>query len=75
MYSAKAHEVKKVCLGVKHILTKGEKREKWNSMVPKCTPTLGVTLVQVSQMFRVLIEKTNKHQIELLRYNWKGFEI
>jgi len=36
-------------------------------MTPMCIPTLGIALVWESQMFRTLIEKTNKHQIGPLR--------
>jgi hypothetical protein len=32
-------------------------------MIPKCTPTLGVTLVRELQMFKALVEEENKHQI------------
>ncbi len=32
-------------------------------MIPKCIPTLGVTLVWESQIFRTLVGKENKHQI------------
>jgi hypothetical protein len=34
-------------------------------MIIKCTPTLGVTLVRKSWMFRTLVEKENKHQLGL----------
>jgi hypothetical protein len=43
-------------------------------MIPKCIPTLGVTLVRELQMFRALIEKQNKHQIGLARHHYKGLE-
>jgi hypothetical protein len=32
-------------------------------MIPKCTPTLGDALMRKLQMFRALVEKTNKHQL------------
>jgi hypothetical protein len=38
-------------------------------MIPKCTPTLGVTLVQELRMFRALVEKEKKHQIGSLGYH------
>jgi len=60
---------------VKHILTNGGECKKWNPMIPRCTPTLGVALVQESRMFKVLVEKANKHQIGPSRYHWRGFEI
>jgi len=44
-------------------------------MTPKHIPTLEVALVRKSQMFRALVEKENKHQIGLLIYHWKDFEV
>jgi len=32
-------------------------------MTPKCTPTLGVTLVRELRMFEALVGKEKKHQI------------
>jgi hypothetical protein len=46
MWNAKAHEAKKMFLGVKHYIVKsGRKCKGLNPMTPKCTPTLGVALV------------------------------
>jgi len=42
MWSARAHEAKKVCFGVKHTFTNGEEYKGWSPMTPKCTPNLGV---------------------------------
>jgi hypothetical protein len=64
-----------MCLGVKHILTNGGDCKRWNLTTPKCTPTMEITLVRESQMFRALVEKTNKHQIRPSKYHWKGLEI
>jgi hypothetical protein len=33
-------------------------------MIPKCLPILGITLMREFQMFKALVEKENKHQIE-----------
>jgi len=63
MWSVRAHEAKKMCLSVKHTLTNGGECKGWSLMIPKCTPILGITLVQELQMFRALVEKANKHQI------------
>jgi hypothetical protein len=63
MWSASAHEAKRMCLKMKHILTSGGKCKKLNPMTPISTSTLGVTLMQESQMFKALIEKVNKHQM------------
>jgi hypothetical protein len=71
MWNVKAHEAKRMCLGVKHIFTNGGKCNKWNPMTPKCIPTLGVALVWDSQMFKALVKKARKHQIEPPRYLWK----
>jgi len=69
VWNAKAHEGKKVCLGVKHTFTNGGECKGWNLMTPKCTPTLGIALVQELQMFSALVRKANKHQIEPLRHH------
>ncbi len=59
----------RVCLGVKHTFTNGGECKGWSPMTPKCTPTLGTTLVQELQMFRALVGKVNKHQIGPLGYH------
>ncbi len=74
MWNAKAHEAKKMCLGVKHILTSGGQCMKLSPMTPKSTPTL-VAFEQKSQIFRALVEKANKHQIGPPKYHWKGLEL
>ncbi len=66
MWSAGAHEAKRVCLGVKHTFKNGGKCKGWNLITPKCTPTLGVIFVKKLQMFRALVGKAKKHQIEPL---------
>jgi hypothetical protein len=63
MWSARANEAKRVCLGVKHTLTNGGECKGWSPMTPKCIPTLGVAFVQELQMFKALVGKANKHQI------------
>ncbi len=71
MWSAKAHEAKKMCLGVKQTLTNGGECKGWSPMTPKCTAILltkmgvhlGVTFVRQLQMFKALVGKVNKHQI------------
>jgi len=76
MWSARAHETKCVCLGMKCTFTSGGGCKRWSPMTPKCTPTcLGVALMQEFQMIRNLVEKTNKHQIGPLRYHWKIFKM
>jgi len=46
MWSARAHEAKKMCLGVKHALTNGGECKGWSPMTPKCIATLGVVFMQ-----------------------------
>jgi hypothetical protein len=53
-----------MCLCVKHIFTNGGECKGWNPMTHKCTHTLGVALLQELQMFKTLVAKENKHQIE-----------
>jgi hypothetical protein len=53
-----------MCLGAKHTLTNGGECKRWSPMTPKCTPIVGIALVQESQMFRTLVEKTSKHKIK-----------
>jgi len=36
----------KMCLGVKHTLINGGECKGLSPMIPKCTPTLGVALMQ-----------------------------
>jgi hypothetical protein len=50
-------------LGVKHTLTNGGECKRWSPMTPKCIPTLGITFMGKSQMFKTLVEKANRHQI------------
>ncbi len=45
MSNAKAHEAKKLCLGVKHTIKNGEECKGWSPMTPKCIPSLGVTFM------------------------------
>jgi hypothetical protein len=45
LWSLRAHEAKKMCLDVKHTFTNGGECKGWNPMTPKCTSTLGVTVV------------------------------
>jgi len=40
MWSTKAHEAKKMCLGVKQTLTNGGECKGWSPMTPKCTVIL-----------------------------------
>jgi hypothetical protein len=48
MWSARAHEAKRVCLGVKQTITNGEECKGWNLMTCKYIPFLGVIIVQES---------------------------
>jgi hypothetical protein len=75
MWSARAHEAKRMCLGARHILTNGGECSGWNLMTPKCTPTLKVALVQEARMFKVMVGNAKKHQIGPLKYNSKGLEV
>jgi hypothetical protein len=74
MWNAKAHETKKMCLGVKQIFTNGGKCKVWSPMTSKCTPTLGVTFVRELQMFKALVGKVKQHQIGPLKHHLKKFE-
>jgi len=47
----------RVCLGVKHTLTKEGECKGWSPMIPKCIPTLGVAFVWELRMFKALVEK------------------
>jgi hypothetical protein len=70
MWSANAHETKKMCLDVKQTFTNGGDCKGWNPMILKCTFTLGITLVWWElRMFRALVGKENKHQIGPPRYH------
>jgi len=64
----------KVFVGVKHTLTNGGKCKGWSPMIPKCTPTLGVTLVWELWMFKTLVGKAKKTPnwapIILLESSW-----
>jgi hypothetical protein len=60
MWSAKAHEAKRMCSSVKHTFSNGGENKRWNPMTPKCTPTLEVALVQESQMFKALVGNVKK---------------
>ncbi len=58
MWSANAHETKKMCLDVKQTFTNGGDCKGWNPMILKCTFTLGITLVWWElRMFRALVGK------------------
>jgi hypothetical protein len=48
VWSGRAHEAKRVCLGVKQTITNGEECKGWSPMTPKCIPSLVVTFVQKS---------------------------
>ncbi len=56
-----AHEAKRVCLGVKQILTNRGECKGWSLMTSKCTRTLGVAFMQELWMFGTLVGKENKH--------------
>jgi hypothetical protein len=46
MWNARAHEAKRLCLGVKRTLKNGGECKGWSPMIPKCTsPILGVTFI------------------------------
>jgi hypothetical protein len=60
MWSARAHEAKRMCLGVKHILTIGGECKGWSLRTPICTPILEIAFVQELRMFRALVEKVKK---------------
>jgi len=62
MWSARAHEAKKVNSSVKHF-HKLSKNKRWSLMIPKWTPTLEIELVQDLGMFKALIRKEKKCQI------------
>jgi len=63
MWSARAHEAKIMCLGMKRTLINGGECKGWSPMTPKCIPILGIRLVQELGMFRDFVGKVNKHQI------------
>jgi hypothetical protein len=69
MWNARAHEAKRMCLGVKHTLTNGGEFKGWNPTTLKCTLILEVTFLQELQMFRTLVGKEKKHQIGPLRHH------
>ncbi len=54
----------KIRLVVKHTLTNGRNYKGWSLMTPKCTITLGVAFLKKLWMFRALVGKVKKHQIE-----------
>jgi len=60
---------------VKHTFTNGGECKGWSPMTPKYTPTLGITFMRKSQMFKTLVEKEIKHQIRPPRYHWKVLEV
>jgi hypothetical protein len=74
MWNAKAHEAKKMCLGVKQTFTNEGKCKVWSPMTSKCTLTLGVTFVRELRMFKTLVGKAKKHQIGPLRHHLNFFE-
>jgi hypothetical protein len=53
VWNARAHEAKKICLGVKHPLTSGG-----------VSLSLGVGFVREFQIFKTLVEKAKEHQFE-----------
>jgi hypothetical protein len=58
-----------MCSSVKHNFTSGGECKRLSLMTPKCTPTLGITFMQESQMFKALVERENKRQMGL-GYHW-----
>jgi len=74
MWSARAHEAKKVNSIVKHS-HKLRKNKRWSLMTPKCTPILEIELVQDPGMFRALVKKETKCQIRPSGYHWKVLKI
>jgi hypothetical protein len=60
VWNARAHETNIMSLGVKHTFTNGGECKGWSPMIAKCTPTLGVTLVQELKMLRTLVGKGKK---------------
>jgi hypothetical protein len=74
VWSAKALEAKSV-FGSETHFHKWGKCKRLNPMASKCTPILGVAFVQESQIFKALVEREKKHQIEPLGYHWKGLEV
>ncbi len=75
MWSAKAHEAKRVCLRVKHTFTNGGECKRLSLMILKWIPTLGIALMRESQMFRTLIKKVKKYQMKPQGCHWRGFEM
>jgi hypothetical protein len=53
-----------MCLDAKHTFTNGGECKGQSPMTPKCIPILGVALVWELQMFRALVGKAKRHQIE-----------
>jgi len=45
MWSARAHEAKRMCFGVKHTFANGGECKGWKPMTPKCTPTFRVAFM------------------------------
>jgi len=60
VWRARAHEASKMCSRVKHILTSRGDCKRLNPMIHKCTPILGITLLQKSRIFKALVGKTKK---------------
>jgi hypothetical protein len=75
MWSARAHEAKRVCSKVKHILTSEGKCKKLNPMTFKCTLILKVAFMQESKIFKALVEKVNKCKIGPPRYHWNFLKV
>jgi hypothetical protein len=76
MWSARAHEAKKVNSSVKHS-HKLRKNKRWSLMTPKCTPTLEIELVQDPGMFRALVRREKNVKLGLqdtigkfLKFRW-----
>jgi hypothetical protein len=53
----------KMFLGVKHTFTSGWECKGWSPMTPKCTPTLGITLVHELWMFKILVGKSTSTKL------------
>jgi hypothetical protein len=60
---------------MKHTFTSGGKCKRLSPMTSKCTPIFKVAFMGDSQIFKTLVERANKHQIEPPGYHWKGFEL
>jgi len=75
VWRVRAHEASRMCSRVKHTFTSEGDYKRLNPMIPKCTPILGVALLQESRIFKALVEKTKKHQIGPPKYHWKSLKV